>query len=198
MSAPRHKAQRSCLGCRQVFDQNGLVRYVLSPLGEVLVDYRHKLPGRGAYTCLDRSCIESAVKRRQFDRAFRSNARDLDAALLREAVRQQIRERILNLLGMARKSSNVISGSSLVMDSLGGRTGLTLVLMADDVSVAIGEKVSAKAAMAGIPCFRLFDKGILGQILGKGERSVVALKDGLLAESIKTELSRYENIVGES
>lgn len=198
MSAPRHKAQRSCLGCRQVFDQNGLVRYVLSPLGEVLVDYRHKLPGRGAYTCLDRSCIESAVKRRQFDRAFRSNARDLDAALLREAVRQQIRERILNLLGMARKSSNVISGSSLVMDSLGGRTGLTLVLMADDVSAAIGEKVSAKAAMAGIPCFRLFDKGILGQILGKGERSVVALKDGLLAESIKTELSRYENIVGES
>jgi hypothetical protein len=52
--------------------------------------------------------------------------------------------------------------------------------------------------MAGIPCFRLFDKGILGQILGKGERSVVALKDGLLAESVKNELSRYENIVGES
>ena len=198
MSAPGHKAQRSCLGCRQVFDQNGLVRYVLSPQGEILVDYRHKLPGRGAYTCLDRSCIESAVKRRQFDRAFRSNIRDLDPAVLREAVRQQIRERILNLLGMARKSTNVISGSSLVMDSLGGRTGLALVLMADDVSAAIGEKVSAKAAMAGIPCFRLFDKGILGQVLGKGERSVVALKDGLLAESVKTELSRYENIVGES
>jgi ribosomal protein L7Ae-like RNA K-turn-binding protein len=70
--------------------------------------------------------------------------------------------------------------------------------MAADVSAAIGDKVSAKAAMDGIPCFRLFDKGTLGQILGKGERSVVALKDGLLAESVKTELSRYENIVGES
>jgi ribosomal protein L7Ae-like RNA K-turn-binding protein len=164
----------------------------------MLVDYRHKLPGRGAYTCLDRNCIESAVKRRQFDRAFRSNTRGLDAAVLREALRQQIRERILNLLGMARKSANVVSGSSLVMDSLGGRSGLALVLMADDVSAAIGEKVAAKAAMAGIPCFRLFDKGIIGQVLGKGERSVVALKDGLLAESVKTELSRYENIVGES
>jgi ribosomal protein L7Ae-like RNA K-turn-binding protein len=164
----------------------------------MLVDYRHKLPGRGAYTCLDRNCIESAVKRRQFDRAFRSSTRGQDAAVLREALQQQIRERILNLLGMARKSANVVSGSSLVMDSLGGRSGLALVLMADDVSAAIGEKVAAKAAMAGIPCFRLFDKGIIGQVLGKGERSVVALKDGPLAESVKTELSRYENIVGES
>lgn len=198
MSVSGHKAQRSCLGCRQVFDQNRLVRYVLSPQGEVLVDYRHKLPGRGAYTCLDRSCIETAVKRRQFDRAFRGGARNLDAAVLGEAVRQQVRERILNLLGMARKSSTAVSGSSLVMESLAGRAGLALVLMADDVSAAIGEKVAAKAAMAGTPCFRLFDKGMLGQILGKGERSVVALKNGLLAESVKTELSRYKNIVGES
>lgn len=198
MSTSGHKAQRSCLGCRQVFDQNLLVRYVLSPQGAVLVDYRHKLPGRGAYTCLDRRCIESAVKRRQFDRAFRGGMRDMDAAALGDAVREQIRERILNLLGMARKSSNVVSGSNLVMESLGGRSGLALVLVADDVSAAIGEKVAARAATAGIPCFRLFDKGMLGQILGKGERSVAALKSGLLAESVKTELSRYENIVGES
>jgi len=198
LSASSHKAQRSCLGCRQVFNQNGLVRYVLSPQGQVLVDYRHKLPGRGAYTCLERSCIDSAVKRRQFDRAFSSNVRELDASVLRDAVRQQVRERILNLLGMARKSATVLSGSSLVLESLGGRTGLALVLVADDVSAAIGEKVSAKAAMVGIPCFRLFDKGVLGQVLGKGERSVVALKDGLLAETVKNEMSRYEKIVGES
>ena len=36
------------------------------------------------------------------------------------------------------------------------------------------------------------------QILGKGERSVVAVRSGLLAETVKTELARYENIVGES
>lgn len=198
MSTSGHKAQRSCLGCRRVFDQNLLVRYVLSPQGEVLVDYRHKLPGRGAYTCLDRSCIESAVRRRQFDRAFRQGVRELDAVVLGEAVRDQIRERIQNLLGMARKSANVVSGSSLVMESLGGRSGLALVLMAEDVSAAIGEKVAAKAAMVGLPCFRLLDKGILGQVLGKGERSVVAFKSGLLADSVKNELSRYKNIVGES
>lgn len=198
MTAPAQKAQRSCLGCRLVIDQTALVRYVVSPEGEVLVDYRHKLPGRGAYTCLDRNCIESAVKRRQFDRAFKRSLREIDATALRNAIRLQIRERILNLLGMARKSANVVSGSSMVMENLGGRTDLVLVLMAEDVSVAIGEKASGKASMAGIPFYRLFDKGTLGQVLGKGERSVVALKAGLLAESVKKELSRYEKIVGES
>lgn len=193
-----HKAQRSCLGCRQVFDQDRLVRYVLSPDGEVLVDYRHKLPGRGAYTCLDRGCIDSAVKRRQFDRSFRGSLRNVEAEILSEAVRQQVSARILNLLGMARKSGNVISGSSLVMETLSSRSGLALVLVASDVSAAIGEKVAAKSAAAGVPCFSLFDKETLGRILGKGERSVIAFKQGLLAESVKIELSRYENIVGVS
>lgn len=193
-----HKAQRSCLGCRQVFDQDRLVRYVLSPEGEILVDYRHKLPGRGAYTCLDRSCIESAVKRRQFDRSFGGGLRKIEAEVLNEAVRQQISARILNLLGMARKSGNVISGGNQVMETLGSRSALALVLMASDISAAIGEKVAAKSSAAGVPCFRLFEKETLGRILGKGERSIVAFKQGLLAESVKIELSRYENIVGVS
>jgi len=192
-----HKAQRSCLGCRQVFDQERLVRYVLSPQGGVLVDYRHKLPGRGAYTCFARRCIEDAVKRRQFDRAFRSPAAAVAAADLWEAIRDQVRERILNLLGMARKSANIVSGSGLVLETLGSVAGVALVLLADDISVAIGEKVAAKSAAVGTPCYRLFDKDTLGQILGKGERSVVAIKAGLLAESVKAELARYENIVGE-
>jgi len=198
LTASGHKAQRSCLGCRQVFAQDRLVRYVLSPQGGVLVDYRHRLPGRGAYTCLDRKCIEEAVKRRQFDRAFRRATATLVAAELWAAVREQVLERVLNLLGMARKSANVVSGSGLVLDTLGATPGVALVLLADDISAAIGEKVAAKSAALGIPCYRLFDKGMLGQILGKGERSVVAIKAGLLAESVKAELARYEKIVGES
>lgn len=197
MPASGHKAQRTCLGCRQVLEQDRLVRYVLSPSGELLVDYRHRLPGRGAYTCLDSACVLGAVKRRQFDRTFRSEIRGLDGSALLEAIREQIRLRALNLIGMARKSSHAISGSNLVLETLKGPASPVLVLLAEDVASSIAEKVTSRAAAAGIPCFRLFDKGTLGQVLGKGERSVVALTRGQLAETIKTELLRYENIVGE-
>lgn len=198
MAGSGHKAQRSCLGCRQVFEQQRLVRYVLSPEGSVLVDYRHRLPGRGAYTCFERRCVEEAVKRRQFDRAFRRPVAVAAVSDLWAALGTQVRERILNLLGMARKSANVVSGSSMVLEMLGSVSGVAVVLLASDISAAIGEKIAAKSAVVGIPCYRLLDKERLGQLLGKSERSVVAIKAGLLAESVKAELARYENIVGES
>ena len=197
MSASGKIAQRSCLGCRQVRDRELLVRYALSPQGEILVDYGKKLPGRGAYTCPDASCLLAAVKRRQFERAFKgANCTPSAEALLQDLV-SQVRERILNLLGMARKSGNALSGSSLVLDALGESGKLALVILAEDISVGIGEKVQAKALHKGVPCFHLSDKQTLGRLSGKAERSVVGLKAGPLAETVKGEFLRYEKIVGE-
>jgi len=194
---PGHKAQRTCLGCRQAVDQDTLLRYVLAPSGEVVIDYGHKLPGRGAYTHFDRRCLEAAVKRRQFDRAFRGSG-CADGEKLLAALRGQVRERISNLLGMARKSGQAISGSGLVLTAMDSSRPPVLVLLAEDISTGIGEKVQARAARTGIPCHRLFDKDLLGQVLGKGERSVAAFRESPLVASICKELIRYEQIVGES
>lgn len=199
MSLSGHKAQRTCLGCRIVRDQDQVVRYVLSPHGEVLVDYRRKLPGRGAYSCLDRACIRAALRRNQFDRAFKGRVeRRPDERALTAALVDQIRERIISLLGMARKSANAVAGSNLVLSALGGHGRIALVLLAEDVSDGIADKVLGKAEMMKIPCFRLLNKDFMGQVMGKGERSVVGLVTGPLAAAIQIELIRYKQIVGES
>lgn len=197
MPESRTKPQRTCLGCRQAVEKDDLVRYVVAPGGEVLVDYRRRLPGRGAYTHVDRECLLAAARRQQFDRAFRGLNRKPEADALLATLADALLERILNLLGMARKSGQVISGSSLVMDSLNS-ADTALVLLAGDISPGIAEKVTGRAARAEIPYQTLFDKGLLGQVLGKGERSVVAVKSGPLADSIKKEMFRYKRIVGES
>ncbi len=197
MPAVGHKAQRTCLGCRQVIDQSALVRYVLSPAGEILIDYGRKLPGRGAYTHFDRRCLQAAVKKRQFERVFRRSCR-VDGEALRVTLERQVRERILNLLGMARKAGQAVSGSGLVLMTLDSAAPPVVILLAEDLSAGIGEKVMGRAEKTGVPCHRLFDKDLLGQVLGKGERSVVALRESPLAASIRTELLRYEHIVGES
>ncbi len=198
MTASGKKAQRSCLGCRQVQDQDNLVRYVLSPQGEVLVDYRKRLPGRGAYTCFDPQCVLTAIKRRQFERALKCVGDSPDGQALVNSLASQVRERVLNLVGMARKSSNVVTGSTLVLSTLMKGGGLALILLAEDISDAIGQKVLDKADVCGIPCYRLAKKGELGHLMGKGERSVIALKTGPLAKSLEVELLRYKYIVGES
>jgi len=192
-----HKPQRSCLGCRAALQRDALVRYVATPDGSVTVDYRQRLPGRGAYTCLDRACLEQAVRRHQFQRALRRDVLQVDADRLCAELLGQIRERIINLLGMARKSGQVVSGSSLVLDRLTGVDPVVLVLAADDMSQAIAERVAGKAQATAVAFYRMFDKELLGQVLGKGERSVVALKSGALAEAIRSELERFKRIAGE-
>ena len=197
MGGTGHAAARTCLGCRTVLERDALVRYVLTPAREVTVDYRKRLPGRGAYTCLRTSCIVAAVQRRQFARAFKQTDLQVDAQRLVTELAQQLRERILNLVGMARKSKQVVSGSSLVLSALAAPGAVSLVLLADDMSDTIAAKVAGSAQAHGIPCCRMFDKGLLGQILGKEERSTVAIKAGSLAEAIRAELVRFEEIAGE-
>lgn len=191
-----HRPQRTCLGCRKALDKEALVRYVLTPDRRVVCDYRGKLPGRGAYTCIDRQCLSEAVRRKQFNRAFRGEVACGEPAELLEQLVAQVRERILALVGMARKSGQALSGSSLVLDTLGGGD-LALVLVSEDISEAIGTKVATRANHVDVACFTMFDKQLLGQILGKGERSVLALKRGPLALTIKMELERYRHIAGE-
>jgi uncharacterized protein len=192
------RPQRTCLGCRQTLDRDQLVRFVLHPAAGVVVDYQGKLPGRGAYTHIDAGCIQTATRRQQFDRAFRTALPKMAEGQLVADLARQLRERVLNLLGMARKSGQAISGSGLVLDTLRGHDPPALLVLADDISEGIAAKLEAKAVQRGVPCYRLVDKDLLGHLLGKGERSAVALKKGRLAQALEKELAHYKHIVGES
>jgi ribosomal protein L7Ae-like RNA K-turn-binding protein len=99
---------------------------------------------------------------------------------------------------MARKSAKAVSGSNLVLSALGSQGRIAFVLLAEDVSTGIADKVIGKADRMKIPCFRLLTKDFMGQVMGKGERSVIALASGPLAKAIMIELVRYKQIVGES
>lgn len=68
--AERRVPERTCVGCRQTKPKKALIRVVRSPVGEVSVDPTGKKPGRGAYICPDRACLEAAVKGKRLERAL--------------------------------------------------------------------------------------------------------------------------------
>lgn len=82
---------RTCIGCGAARPQAELYRLALAQ-GQVVPDPARRRPGRGGYVC-GPQCIEAAVKRKGFGRAFRQKAQ-LDPAALRaglvkaEAARQ--------------------------------------------------------------------------------------------------------------
>jgi len=85
---PKKIPMRQCLGCREHKPKKELIRVVRSPEGEVSLDFKGKLPGRGAYVCPQAACLAKARKSRALERAF-------DTALppeVYEALEQQMEE----------------------------------------------------------------------------------------------------------
>jgi len=198
MAAGRKQPQRTCLGCRQVKDQSELIRFVRSPDGEVLADLKARLPGRGAYLCNSRACMDAAVSRNQFSRAFRSECQVVDVSGLADKVAEELLRHLANLLGMARKSASFVAGSNAILDVLARKRALSVIVLAKDISPQIGEKIRRKAERQNILTAKLFDKMELGRILGRAERSVVGLPDGNLADAFIGDLHRYKDISGEN
>ena len=67
---PRKIPQRQCVGCREMKDKKELLRVVRTPEGEILLDGRGKVSGRGAYVCSDVACLKKARKSKALERAF--------------------------------------------------------------------------------------------------------------------------------
>ena len=191
------KPQRTCLGCRETRDRDNLIRFVLSPQGEVFPDLDAKLPGRGAYTCISEKCVATAVKQRHFNRGFKREVVVMLPDQMTELVGNLMRERILGYLGLANRAGKVISGGSLVSDAIRSKIKPGLILVAADVSETIGEKIITLASVHKIPCERVLTKDDFGAILGKAPRSAVAVRSGGFVPRLVNEIKRYRNFLGE-
>ncbi len=67
---PRKIPQRQCVGCRVMKDKKELLRVVRTPDGQLLLDGRGKVSGRGAYVCHDAACLKKARKSKALERAL--------------------------------------------------------------------------------------------------------------------------------
>ncbi|MEU0988015.1 YlxR family protein [Streptomyces sp. NPDC005953] len=74
----RLRPERTCVGCRERAAKTDLLRIVVVG-GECVPDDRGTLPGRGAYVHPAMDCLDLAVRRRAFPRAFKAKG-PLDTA----------------------------------------------------------------------------------------------------------------------
>jgi uncharacterized protein len=189
--------QRSCLGCRTSKDKNLLIRFILTPEMEIMPDLDSRLPGRGSYTCISKRCVAKAIEQRQFKRSFKHDVTVMPPEQLVEHIRQQLHDRIIGLIGLANKAGVVISGGSMVIDALRGKVKPGLVIIATDVSEAIGAKIIYAAAAHHVPHRIGVTKDDFGAILGKAPRSAIAVASGGFVAQLVKAIDRYKNFLGE-
>ena len=77
---------RMCVGCREMKEKRSLLRVVKSPEGAISFDRVGKAPGRGAYVCRSKECLDRAVRQRQLERALETKIDEQVFAQLREEI----------------------------------------------------------------------------------------------------------------
>src|SRR5215475_6450369 len=99
---------RMCAVSREQRPIDELIRFVVSPAGEVVPDIKRRLPGRGLWLTCSRRTVAEAVRRHQFAKGFKRDVRvaptlavDTEHLLARGAV---------EALAMAAKAGQLISG----------------------------------------------------------------------------------------
>ena len=189
--------QRSCLGCRTSKDKSLLLRFVLTPEMEILPDLESRLPGRGAYTCVNQRCLAAAIDQRQFKRSFKHDVTVMPAEQFIEFVSKQLYGRIIGLIGLANKAGLITGGGSMVIDALKSKKKPGLVIVATDVSEAIGSKIIHAAAGHNVPDRTAVTKDDIGAILGKAPRSAIAVASGGFVAQLVKAIDRYKNFLGE-
>jgi predicted RNA-binding protein YlxR (DUF448 family) len=116
---------RMCAVSREVRPIGELIRFVVSPQGEVMADLKRKLPGRGLWVSASRRAVAEAVRRNQFSKGFKREIRaaatlpaDTEVLLVRSAT---------EALAMVAKAGQVVSGFSKVEGVL--REGRAVALL---------------------------------------------------------------------
>lgn len=64
--------ERQCVGCQEQKPKRSMLRVVLTPTGEVVIDPTGKRAGRGAYICNSRACFDQARKRKALERGLKT------------------------------------------------------------------------------------------------------------------------------
>lgn len=104
----RDEPERRCIVTGDVQPKAGLVRFVVSPEGQVVPDLTGKLPGRGIWVTADREALARAAAKGLFARAARRPVTVPED--LADMVEAGLARRVVQHISLARKAGLAVAG----------------------------------------------------------------------------------------
>ena len=162
---PKGERARTCIVTRQSLPEDKLIRFVAGPDGVVVPDLARKLPGRGLWVEAQRGAVEQAVRKGAFSRAAKAQLKAPPE--LADQVDHLLKARLLQALGLARRSGELTWGNDRVSTAISaGRTAW--MIEAADGSADGRRKLLQIAARQPMPprLIGVFSSAELGLALG--------------------------------
>ena len=189
-SGGSHSRERRCIVSGQVLPEDKLIRFAVSPDGEVVPDIAAVLPGRGIWVRADKVSVGTAVKRNLFAKAAKAQVKV--ASDLAARVEALLVARMQADLGMARRSGQIVLGFDQVLRALQSEAPPALVVEAGDGAADGKRKLFAAAHARGlkIQTIECLSSAELGLALGRENVIHAALKSGRLQERLSFDAGR--------
>ena len=158
--------RRRDISTGEALDEEGLIRFVSGPDGQVAPDLARKLPGRGVWVAANRAAIETAAKKGLFARAAKTSI--TATAGLADEVERLICARLLAGLGLARKAGDLVTGFEKVLAAVNTGRVAVLIEAADGASDGRRKLMAAARRQAKPPLMvGMFVASELGLALGE-------------------------------
>ena len=191
---PRSRdAERFCVATRVVRPVEHLIRFVIAPNGEAVVDLKQNLPGRGVWVTATRSALDQALKANAFARGFRREVRLVGDLVPR--TERLLENAALDALAVARKAGLVAMGFAQVETALKRDAVIALLHAAEAAPDGVKKLDSAlrQSRQSGsVRTIRILTTGQLDLALGRPNVIHAALLAGRASETFMARLRRLE------
>lgn len=177
--------QRRCLVSRDAFPVDQLIRFVVGPNQTIVPDIDGRLPGRGLWLRARRETIEAACDGRHFAKAARAPVQ-VETGLA-DRVEGLLSQRCLNILGLARRSSDAVAGFEKARALLKSDKSAVLFIATDGGNDGRRKMLAVGGNVAVID---LFSSAELGHVFGREKTVFAAIVEGGLADLFVREAGR--------
>ncbi len=180
--------ERKCIATGEVCPTGALIRFVVGPDGQIAPDIAGKLPGRGIWVKADRAALDRAVSKKLFAKAARQAVQVPDDLV--PLIEAQLAQRVVNLISLARKGGDAVTGYEKVKDML-SKEAATVLIQASDGSERGKSKLSTPHGGRFIGWLTAAE---LGQAFGRQTAVHAALGAGGLAQRVVEEAARLKGL----
>lgn len=180
--------ERKCVVTGEVHPKYGLIRFVVGPEGQIVPDLAEKLPGRGIWVSSDRAALLQATKKGVFARGAKQQVKVSEE--LADQVEAGLVRRIIDLVSLARKTGDAVTGFEKVKDWL-VKDYAEVLIQASDGS---GRGKSKLRTPEGGSFIGWLTADELGQAFGRQTVIHVALGAGGLTQRVVEEAARLKGI----
>ncbi len=190
---PRNKKKedqplRRCIVSSEELPKDKMIRFVVGPDHQVVADIEARLPGRGFWLSARRDVINTACDKNRFAKAARAKIKV--PSDLADRVEGLLARRCLDLIGLARRAGQAVSGFEKVETWLKSGKPAGVLLAAVDGAEDGRAKVRSWAGKSPVIVALTGDE--LGQAFARERAVHVVLAPGQLANKLLVNAGRLK------